>query len=351
MTAETDETSTDLDLADPQGYVVARFSNGHIQTKNFNSADVDSKIADTVTGFEYKFSDDDLLIGFGYNSSYDAVVVFNVGRANDLFDFAAFKLKQKGVSLKNLDTADLTSVWSTTTDMHSPFQFNATTDPDGYYADAAYPSFVGGNHKVTIDGTDVKTASSKYVHYFADGKPVTSGFGRCNYFEIRWANNVQAYNCVKADGTGRTSLVEYHDMIFDGMRFEEEITLVPSEEISMVLWYGLQSVSWGVTYTSARFIDATNRGLFASTDSTIKSGNAATSGVIEIGENHSMEMTVDIGCDLGKRTYYSGDSGAFFTTYGLSGKGYFNIIGTAVTMAANAGYFLRGSYRFYPTVS
>lgn len=347
----TDETDSDFDIADSQGYVVARFADGHIQTKEFNSADILQKIAAVAVGFEYKFSGNDLLIGYGYNATHDAVIVLNCGRANGLFDFAKFALKTKGTSLENLETADLTTVWNSGTDMHSPFQFNATTNPDGYYSSSSDPSFTGGNHTVTIDGNAVQSASSEYVHFFADGKPVSTGYGRCARFEIRWANNVQAYNCVKADGTGRTSLVEYHDMIFDGVQFNEEIMLMPTEEISMRLWYGLQSVSWNQTYTSARFVDAENRGPFASTDSNVESGNAVTSGIIATGAVHSMEMTVNTGVDLGKRTFYSGTKGAFFTRYDTGGKGYFSIVGGRNTWGEGEGYFLRGSFRFYPTVS
>lgn len=349
--AGTNETDSDLDIADSQGYVVARFSDGHIQTKEFDSADIPQEIAKAVVGFEYKFSGNNLLIGYGYNATYDAVVVLNCGRANGLFDFSKFALIAKGTSLENVETADITTVWTSSTDMHGPFQFNATTDPDGYYASSSEPSFTGGNHTVTIDGNAVQSASSEYVHYFADGRPVSSGWGRCTQFEIRWANNVQAYNCVKADGTGRTSLVEYHDMIFDGVRFNEDIMLVPTEEINMRLWYGLESVSWNQTYTSVRFVDAENRGMFASTDSNVESGNAVTSGIIEIGSAHSMEMTVDTGIDLGKRTFYSGTKGAFMSRYDTSGKGYLNIVGGNHTWGENEGYFLRGSFRFYPSIS
>lgn len=348
---ETDATDSDFDIADSHGYVIARFADGHIQTKEFNSADIPQEIAAVAVGFEYKFSGNDLLIGYGYNATHDAVMVLNCGRANGLFDFAKFALKAKGTSLENVETADLTTVWNSSTDMHSPFQFNATTNPDGYYASSTDPSFTGGNHTVTIVGVSVQSASSAYVHYFADGKPVSSGWGRCAQFEIRWANNVQAYNCVKADGTGRTSLVEYHDMIFDGVKFNEEIMLMPTEEVNMRLWYGLQSVSWNQTYTSARFVDAENRGPFASTDSNVESGNAVTSGIIETGSVHSMEMTVDTGVDLGKRTFYSGTKGAFLNRYDTSGKGYFYIVSGNRTWGEGEGYFLCGSFRFYPTIS
>ena len=340
----TDSDIGTFDLSDGNGNVILRLVGGHIQTKHFNSA-VEPK------PIEYKFSGSDLLLAYKYTSTHDAVVVLNVGRANDLFDFSKFCLKDKGTSLENLETADLTTVWTSGTDMHSPFQFNVTTDADGYYSSSTDPSFTGGNHKVEINGSNIKSASSKYVYFFADGEPVTTGYGLCNHFTMKWANEVQAYNCVKADGTGRTSLIEYHEMIFDGVRFNEEIMLVPKEEISMRLWYGLQSVSWKSTYTKARFIDGTNRNEFTDEDNSIASGNAKTSGVIETGTNHSMMMTVDICCDLGERPYYTGTSGAFIVSYGTSGKGYFNIINQSVTMGEGDAYILRGSYRFYPTVA
>ena len=342
--AETDAEDVELDFADNSGYVVLRLADGHIETKNFNSADLDSNFV----GCEYKISNSDLLIAYGYNSTYDAVVVLNVGRNNDLFDFSKFALKPKGTPLASLETADLTVVWTSDSDFHGPFQFNATANADGIYASSADPNFTGGNHTLTYNDNSIKTASSKFVHYYADGKPVTTGSGRASVFEIRWANNVQAYNCVKADGTGRTSLVEYHDMIFDGVRFNEEIRLVPQEAIKMELWYGLQFGKWNSIYDHVRFIDGTNRGIYVPTDSNIKSGNNVTSGIVAWGNDHTIEMLVDTTIDLGKRDYYTGDSGGFIS----GSKGYFYIIyqGSLMDMAKDSAYYLRGSYRFCPTV-
>lgn len=331
----TDAQST-FDITDNAGNVLLRFDNGNLQTKNFDSALANN-------GFEWKFSGTDLLIAYGYNDTYDAVVVMNEGRANGLFDFSSLRLKSKGTPLKDLDTSDLTVVWNSSTDMHGPFQFLATQNADGYHSDATSAGFTGGNHTLDSLGSNFKTATSKFVHYYADGVPVSQGYGKANNFEVRWANDVQAYNTVKQGGGGRSCLTEYHDMIFDGVKFSEKITLVPSEEIAMKLWYGLQCVSIGTAYTNIVFIDATNRQIFASSASNIKSGNAITSGLEAWGESHRIEMDVDTNIDLGKRTYYSGDSGAFVSS---GGKGYFYIIGQSVTMSANTEYRLNGSYRF-----
>lgn len=297
---------------------------------------------------EYKFSGDDLLLGFGYTTTIDAVIVMNNGRANGLFDFNKLCTKAKGTSLEDLDTADLTSVWSTTTDHHGPFQFLADANADGYHADATTAGFVGGNHTLDDMGTGFETASSVYVHFYADGSPVSSGYGKCANFEIRWANDVQAYNTVKQGGGGRACLREYHDMIFDGEVFRERITLKALEAITLNLWYGLQCVSIGSNYTNIAFVDATNRETFLSSASGIKSGNAVTSGFIGWGDDHRIEMNVNTNVDLGKRTYYSGDKGAFVS----STKGYFTIINTQGTqMASGAMYYLDGSYRFMPNIA
>lgn len=342
----TDASTADLDIVDPSGYVIARLKNGHIQTKKFDSASFEKM------GIEYKVSSGVLMLSFGYTAENDAVVKMDVARANDLFDFSAFMLKPNGKPLEDCEQADFTNVWSSSTDMHSPFQFLAVNNPDGYYASESAPSYTGGNHLVEIDGVNVKSASSKYVYFFADGTPVTSGNGRCSKFEIRWANNVQAHNCVKADGTGRTSMIEYHDMVFDGVQFNEKVTLVPTEDIKMQFWEGFAFVSWGTTFDHARFIDGTNRGTFTSSDEDIKSGNKVTSGIVAWGDDHAIEMTVDTNVDLGKRTFYEygQDAGAFISAT----KGYFHIIfkyTPFVEMNEGEGFQLNGSFRFLPVLN
>ena len=385
----TDASGVDLDVVDEDGYVLARFKNGHFQTKNFNSKDVEKASATVFTDaehsgldvidengnvvlrlmngdiqtrnfnskealnpVEYKFSGDDLLIGYGYNSTYDAVIVMNEGRANNLFDFSDFKLKTKGTPLSGLETADLVSVWHSGTDMHGPFEFLAVNNADGVKAESTDPGWTGGIHTIENSGEQLQTASTKYLHVFADGVPVSSGYGRCNNLEIRWANNVQAYNCVKADGTGRTSMIEYHDMVFDGIRFNEKVKISPTEDIKMQLWYGFQGVAFGSVYENVEFIDATNRQTFTTIDSNTVSGNSVTSGIRGFGDDHAVEILVDITTDLGKRDYYSGTEGAFAIE--STGKTYFNIIrkfgSSQVVMNENTNYYLNGSYRFYPVV-
>lgn len=302
-------------------------------------------------GIEFAFSNDNLLLCYGYNQTSDAIIVMNAGRANGIFDFSEMLLKPKGVSLSKIDVVNPTTVWVNDTDMHSPYQFLADQNADGYHKESTNAGFVGGNHTLDQMGDDFCTAKTKYIYYFADGKPITGGSGWCNHFEIRWANDVQAYNTVKEGGGGRACLTEYHDMIFDGVTFNEEIQLTPMEDITMQLWYGFQFVSFGDAYTHICFLDGKNRQTFVSTDADIKSGNAVTSGMIAWGEEHAIELTVDISCDLGKRIFMDekDSAGAFIASE--SGKGYFTIIKGKAAMPAGTNYFLRGSYRFFPSLT
>lgn len=313
---------------------------------NSMSSSLKEAIMTIPKGVEWKFSGSDLLLGFGFSDALDYVIVMNRGRANNLFDFAKLGTKTRGASLADIETADLTTVWSSGTDMHAPFQVIATSNADGYHQTTTDTGFVGGNHTLDQMGAGFETASSVYVHFYADGVPVSSGNGFAQNFEIKWKNDIQGYNTCKQGGGGRAVLSEYHDMIFDGEIFRERIMLKALEEIKLSLWYGLQCVSIGTTYTKIAFVDGSNRGTFSSSDNSIISGNATTSGFIAYGDPHRIEMNVDTNIDLGKRTLYSGTSGAFVS----STKGYFGIINQNTTVSAGAMYYLDGSYRFLPQI-
>lgn len=51
------DTDSDLDIADENGNVLARFSDGHIKTKDFNSANVPSQIDNEETDADLLLSD------------------------------------------------------------------------------------------------------------------------------------------------------------------------------------------------------------------------------------------------------------------------------------------------------
>ena len=340
------DSSANLDFSDSQGYVIMSLSNGNIKTKNFDSTLM-------TYSCEYLFSDGKLMLSYGYTDDVDAVICMGITGANDLFDFHSFYTKPHSILLRDCRTTDLTQVWSAGTDLHSPFQLLAVNDPDGYNASSTDPSYSGGNHTMKVNGETYKTASSRYVKYYADGVPVSSGCGVFNKFEIRWANNIQAYNCVKLDGTGRTSLIEYHDMIFDGIKFEEHVTLVPQEDIVLRLWHGFQTVAWATSVCDhVRFIEGANRNIYTSEDESGNpiSGNAATSGIVEWGDEHAIEITVDVHYALGKRQYYSGTQGAAMNAESHKGR-FFIIYGQSVNMGEDTGYDLRGSYRFFSTIN
>lgn len=340
------DSSANLDFSDSQGHVIMRLSDGNIKTKNFDNTLMTHPC-------EYLFSDGKLMLSYGYTDDVDAVISLGLTGANDLFEFHSFYTKPHSILLRDCRPIDLTQVWRAGTDLHSPFQFLAVNNPDGYNASSTDPSYTGGNHTMKVNGEPYKTASSRYVNYYANGVPVSSGCGVFDKFEIRWANNIQAYNCVKLDGTGRTSLIEYHDMVFDGIEFKEDVTLVPQEDIVLRLWHGFQTVAWATSVCDhVRFIEGANRNIYTSEDEGGNpiSGNALTGGIVEWGDEHAIKMTVDVNYDLGKRQYYSGTQGAAMNAESHKGR-FFIIYGQSVNMGEDTSYDLRGSYRFFSAIN
>ena len=56
---DSDATDSDLDLTDPDGNVIVRMKDGHIQTKNFNSKNNAGMMGSSATGVDLDFADQD----------------------------------------------------------------------------------------------------------------------------------------------------------------------------------------------------------------------------------------------------------------------------------------------------
>lgn len=296
---------------------------------------VDS-VANTIV--EYKIKDGALMLRGHYMPNYDSVIVMNNGRGNGLWDFAKFGLIPADGNLADYAVADIDEIWSSGTDWHAPFQIQAINNADG--DDASNVTFTGGNHQYNNSGSgSTPTATSKYVRFYADGKPVTDGIGYAKHFTVEWCNGVQAYNTRKSDGSGREVLMEYHRMVYDGEKIEETVDLIANEELKILLWYGFQFSSRLTVYPNVRYIGGTNRAV--TTDDSSSSGNAAPWGIRAAGNAHQIEMHIDTSFDIGKREHYSGTAGAFTA----NGKAYFNTVSN-LTIHAGEMYSMRGGYRF-----
>lgn len=123
-----------------------------------------------------------------------------------------------------------------TTDILSPMIITASENADGDLDDSY--RLTGGNHSYgQTSGTP--SANTVLVEVFADGKAAKTS-GLFNTLILHARHEIQAWNTEKADGTGRSVIVEDDYIIWDGQRMNVEIHLTPTEKVAISEYYGLQ---------------------------------------------------------------------------------------------------------------
>lgn len=123
-----------------------------------------------------------------------------------------------------------------TTDILSPMIITASENADGDLDDSY--RLTGGNHSYgQTSGTP--SANTVLVEVFADGKAAKTS-GLFNTLILHARHEIQAWNTEKADGTGRSVIVEDDYIIWDGQRMNVEIHLTPTEKVVISEYYGLQ---------------------------------------------------------------------------------------------------------------
>jgi len=300
-----------------------------------------NKIDNIVFPIQYSLTNRVLKVAYPYTATQDIMITLQEKGGNNLFDFYKFDLIDKGSSIAN--PANLTNLATIGTDWHSPFKVSAVNNINGDNKNENgqyFSNFTGGNHQYNNSGSgSTPTAKTAYLRFFVNGAEITEGSGYASNVEIRWANDVQGMNTTKADGTGRAILQEQHTLLFDGIKWNATVDLIPLEDIKMGLWYGLQ-FSYTNRYPNHRFIGATNRGVYTGV---CQSGDNTCGKVVAYGNSEAIEVEIDTNYDLGKRINVSSNKAIFSTDYG---KTYFTIIGWDTAMSAGDMYSLRGSYRF-----
>ena len=294
----------------------------------------------------YSVGTDSIILSTKYTNDKDIQYVLKRKGGNNLFDFNDVYIFNNADPNPIIhDELDSNRFISGGGDWHAPFKLAAVNNIDGDQIDKTH--FTGGNHQYNNTGSGSSaTASCINLEFIADGLrayPGDAGYARV--IDIIWINNVQGYNTTKADGSGREILREEHRLVFDGREFKSYVELVPLEDVSCELWYGLQI--FNSPYNKVRYVDGTNRVLYDFATNS-KSGDSETSLMrLYNDDGDRAEIEIDTTFDLGKRDYHYGSDSMFSTTYG---KCYCSIINEATTLYADCTYSLRGIYRFYKEV-
>ena len=172
-----------------------------------------------------------------------------------------------------------------------------------------------------------------------DGVEVKEGIGYGNKLEIQWANNVQAYNTTKADGSGREVMTEYHTMTFNGDKWNTHVELMSLEDIKVTTCYGFQFVTHYIN--KIKYVGGSNRVEYTDLTKNNDCGTGKANKIIGLGDLYKFEIELDLGYDLGASSSYANPH-AFYQNYG---KVYFNL-SNGIWINKGESYHYRGSYKF-----
>lgn len=289
---------------------------------------------------QYKISGDIIWISYRYSDKFDILIDIRRKGGNNLMDFYEFFLFPKGKRLWELESDDLIHIQTTDTDWHGPFVMRALSDEEG--DDLETQKFTGGNHEYTNTGKGgVANAKTNYLEFYVDGERKTDSFGVAEEIEIRWSNDVKAYNTQRADGGGRYVLCENHILRFDGYEFTSDFEIIPKEDIEMVVWFGIQSLAPRNIYKTLQFVGGEDESEHPIAELRSSENKSAWKAVAR-GDGHRFEMEIDRTFGLGDRHMYDGDRGLFNSEWS---KVYFNVISNR-RLCSGESYRLRGKYRF-----
>lgn len=289
-----------------------------------------------------------ILLSTKYDKDSDIQHLLCRHSLNNLFDFLHTYIFDNADAVPEIhELNDSNRVIYGSGDWHAPFQIKAVNNIDGDYTDGAY--FTGGAHGYKNATTNASaTARCAGVKYYADGRECASGeTGLADEVAIYWENFVQASNTIKEDGTGREVLRECHTLTYRNGVFYSHTELIPIEDISVVLWYGLQMLYQSGTNKSLYYVGAINRAANACNAASESGDNSCN--LIRLVNNETglvQELYLDTNSDLGKR--FMCNEGLTKAMFGANyGKAYCTVANNNGTMLADCLYVLDGEYRVY----
>lgn len=315
-------------------------------------ADDASSEADQENKIYYSLADDDLFVSTRYSATKDFVVELKKKGGNSLVDFGFLYTNANNGDYPKSNLSGITSILSQGSDWHGPFIVRAVNNIDGDNVNSH--NWTGGNHQYNNTGTgSTATARCADIKWYIDGAEKTVGSGYCSNVRVTWTNYVQGYNTAKADGTGREILAEYHELLFDGEKWETTVNIVALEDVVFERYYGIQHGGGGGLYTTNRYVGAVNRGAYVANDGS-NSGDNKCYKMLSYGTEHEVDMILDPMLDLGTFEHLTGTPSMLSTSYG---KSYTNVIAdtsatdwlTSYPVSAGDMIALHGWYVFKPT--
>lgn len=319
------------------------------------------------------FTDEVLSIVYHYTDKNDMCVKFKRKGPNSIVDILGWYLLPVNIdgTVQNDIKTGIIEVASWGSDFHGPFaQLKAKHNPlnDGNADENGIkpPGFTGGNHGYRNTGSvtdplNTPTGRSGVFNVFCDGKPLKSGGMYCNRVNIYWENFVQGQNTVLPDGSGREVLKEIHNVTFCNAEFNEEVHLIPMEDVNVVFYYGIQGMTIqsvfgdSIYYGGSRTLNATRK--LHATSVTAKSCTKDAYQAICTGPDHTLYMEIDPSYDMGNRWGYTVTTGTDSDLSSIEchagSKLYFQLIRAikGIDLLCGSMYGFRCKYSVKPTIN
>nr|DAH82303.1 MAG TPA: hypothetical protein [Caudoviricetes sp.] len=176
-----------------------------------------------------------------YNTSSDIRFSLEPISTNNTYQLGDIYLVDK--------TTGAETIWyKQTTDMVQPWcRLGATTNIDGDLKDSTSLIFTGGWHGYTNTNSGTPTATT-VAH--TPSTPLTSSYKVVSNLSITVVNNIQGFNTIKEDGSGRAILKEQVTYTFKENKIGINVKATPLEDVSLFRYYfmGFQK-AWDIKDT------------------------------------------------------------------------------------------------------
>lgn len=280
-----------------------------------------------------------------YNDTKDMRVVLQKRGGNNIFEFTTFYLIDNITKITSSDITQGTQFHQGGSDWHGPYQVAADDTTGG---DNSSQHFTGGNHVYNqTDNSGTATGRTTSVSMWIDGRKVNDFAGYASNIRLTWVNRIQAYNTKNVGGTGREVLEETITMIFDGVKWQNQVFIKALEGLTVKLYYGLQATlltSWDgdVFYHSSALNRTWNA--VSGTVATNSGTNGKCSRITAKKVSDCLEMGIDYNVGLGDRALITS---SYHGQCSTSKKIYFNLINTDIHLATNDTLCYEGYYKVY----
>ena len=280
-----------------------------------------------------------------YSSEKDFVMVMKKLGGNNIFNIASpLAIKNTGKNVSSDIASAVVMDNLGTSDWFGPHKVYAKQDKNGDNTGAW--TYTGGAHNYNNNanyGETGVTGRTANIVVKADGNEVQSGFSDyADSLVVTWDNYIQAFNTMKADGTGREVLVEHHTVTFDGITWYTETEIEFLENVGWSEYYGNQCVVNSIWNERIKYGSQNWQSMSADT----KASEEKCERMILNGDNDYLEMYLDSSYGLGDRSYLGADVSAYHKHYG-NDKAYFNLVDGDYQMTAGTKVAYRGYYRFF----